>query len=97
MLVFHSHCQLGNQMFIYSCAHSLANHKGSSYCISGIKDLKYFKLTKFEILLNSFKYLFFRINSKIVKYKYHHYQDNRTDYHKKMLEEKSKNKLKMIF
>ena len=80
MLVFHTHCQLGNQMFIYSCAHSLSNFKKQKYCLSNIKDLKYFVLSKNEKINNVIKYLWFRISSKILKYNFHHFQDNRIDY-----------------
>lgn len=80
MLVFHTHCQLGNQMFIFACAHSLSKLKKQKYCLSNIKDLKYFVLTENEKINNFIKYLWFRISSKILKYNFHHLQDNRIDY-----------------
>lgn len=90
MLAFHSHCQLGNQMFIYACAHSLANKKNQFYCLSDLEGLKYFALEKNEVLFNKIKFLLFRISSKFLKYKFHHFQDNRTDYSLNLITESSK-------
>jgi hypothetical protein len=67
-------------MFIYACAHSLSNLKKEKYCLSNISDLKYFILAKNEKRNNFIKYLWFRISSKILKYKFHHLQENRIDY-----------------
>ena len=69
MLTFHTHCQLGNQMFIYACAHSLAKEKNENYCISDLSDLKFFHLNKNEKLINYLKYTWFRISSKFIKLK----------------------------
>ena len=80
MIVFRAHCQLGNQMFIYSCAHSLAKFKKRWYCLSNIKDLKYFELNKYDRVFNSLKYFLFRVESKIFQYKFYHFQDNRKCY-----------------
>lgn len=91
MLVFHSHCQLGNQMFIYSCAHSLAKKRKLNYCLSSIKHLKYFQLSKSEIYLNKLKYFGFQIQNKLKPYKFEHFQDNRIDYSSIMLLEKNSN------
>ena len=90
MLVFHSHCQLGNQMFIYACAHTLAKERNQNYCISDLSDLFFFRLNKNENLRNNIKYLWFRISSKFIKYNFFHFQDNRLDYSKKMLHINSK-------
>ncbi len=90
MIVFHTHCQLGNQMFIYACAQSLADKKNQTYCLSNLSDLKYFRLNKNERLVNKIKYLWFRISSKIVKYKFNHFQDNRIDYSSKLINESYK-------
>ena len=79
MLVFHNHCQLGNQMFIYACAHSLAKEKQVKYCLSQLKDLSYFELAK-EDKWNSIKFIAFRIKNLFIKYKFEHLQDNRRDY-----------------
>ncbi len=88
MLVFHSHCQMGNQMFIYACARSLARAKGEKYCLSEIDHLKYFELGE-EDRNNSFKYKMFKFQNKLPlqKYLFRHYQDNRVDYSKDMLKE----------
>lgn len=91
MIVFHTHCQLGNQMFIYACAHSLAKEKNEKYCLSDLSGLKFFRLNKNEKLKNHIKYTWFRTSSKLTKYNFHHFQDNRLDYSKKMLQNISKN------
>jgi hypothetical protein len=78
-------------MFIYSCAHSLAKVRNENYCISNLSDLKVFRLSKNENLTNYVKYTWFRISSKFTKYDFHHFQDNRLDYSKKMLQNNSKN------
>lgn len=78
-------------MFIYACAHSLAKEKNENYCISDLSDLKFFRLNKNEKIINYLKYTWFRISSKFNKYNFYHFQDNRLDYHKKILKEKSKN------
>ena len=85
MLVFHSHCQLGNQMFIYACAHSLAKAKNLEYCLSEIGYLKYFNLSKEDYQKNNFKYLLFRFSNKFKSYSFQHLQDNRVDYHNEIL------------
>jgi hypothetical protein len=81
MLVFHAHCQMGNQMFIYACARSLAQKRNLSYCLSEIEHLKYFKLDTSD-RLNNLKYLSFKLQNKLPNAKYHflHLQDNRIDY-----------------
>jgi hypothetical protein len=92
MLVFHSHCQMGNQMFIYACARSLAKKRGQSYCLSNLDGLGSFELA-LEDKLNAWKFLLFRLGNKsgLKKYRFFHYQDNREDYHRKMLDEKGSN------
>ena len=90
MLVFHTHCQLGNQMFIYACAFSLAKKKRVKYCLSKIDDLRFFKLSTEDYYKNNLRFIWFRLSSKFSIYKFHHFQDNRLDYHQKMLDEKSK-------
>ena len=91
MLVFHSHCQMGNQMFIYACARSLAKKRKLDYCLSEIEYLKYFELSKDDIN-NASKYRKFKIINKIpgLKFTFKHYQDNRIDYADLMVQEKSK-------
>lgn len=86
MLAFHSHCQLGNQMFIYACAHSLAKAQGQSYCLSELGDLKYFTLSKGDYNWNSFKWLGFRIKNILKKFEFQHLQDNREDYSSLLLQ-----------
>ena len=90
MLVFHSHCQLGNQMFIYACAHSLAKKRNESYCLSELRDLKYFKLSVGDYKWNRLKYLFFKFKNKFKQFQFLHYQDNREDYAQLMLEDREK-------
>ena len=90
MLVFHSHCQLGNQMFIYACAHSLAKAKNLEYCLSEIGYLKYFNLSKEDYQKNNFKYLLFRFSNKFKSYSFQHLQDNRVDYHNIILKNNKK-------
>ena len=91
MLVFHSHCQLGNQMFIYACACSLAKKKKQLYCLSKIEDLHYFKLSITDRYFNTIKHGWFRTINLFSKYKFAHYQDNRIDFSNIMLHEKAKN------
>lgn len=86
MLVFHSHCQMANQMFMYACALSLSKKKGAWYCLSRLNDLKYFKLSKADYLFNTLKYALFRLSNKLFShYQWHHYQDNFLDYSNQML------------
>src|ERR1035437_7983902 len=93
MLVFHSHCQMGNQMFIYACARSLAKKRNTFYCLSEINHLRFFELSGEDGLLNKLKYLFFRLQNFIpfAKYDKKHLQDNRIDYSEQMLGETNKN------
>ncbi len=91
MLVFHSHCQLGNQMFIYACAHSLAKQRNLNYCLSEIDHLKYFNLNVSESYLNTIKFKLFQVFNKIKPYKFEHFQDNRIDFSSTMLAEKETN------
>ncbi len=92
MLVFHSHCQMGNQMFIYACARSLAKKRGLKYCLSDLNGLDAFELAE-EDKFNHLKFLWFRFSNKLPfnKFQFFHFQDNREDYHLKMLQEKNKN------
>ena len=91
MLVFHSHCQMGNLMFIYACARSLARKRKLSYCLSSLKGLEAFQLSE-DDKNNDLKFLWFRISNKIpgLKYTFYHLQDNREDYHSTMLKETKK-------
>lgn len=66
-------------MFIYSCAHSIQKNN-NNYCLSSIKDLRYFKLLKNEKYYNVIKYLWFKFSSKLLKYEFNHFQDNRVDH-----------------
>lgn len=94
MLVFHSHCQIGNQLFIYACARSLAKKRKLNYCLSDIEQLSdYFELSKQDKFLNTLKYLLFRIKNKIApnSYTYSHLQDNSVDHSDKLLNESSQN------
>tara|TARA_B110000977_G_scaffold201516_1_gene296569 strand:+ start:3521 stop:4306 length:786 start_codon:yes stop_codon:yes gene_type:complete len=77
-------------MFIYACAHSLAEKKSCNYCLSDLSSLKYFSLKKNEILFNKIKFLWFRVSSKFLKYKFHHFQDNRIDYSLNLITESSR-------
>ncbi len=80
MLIFHSHCQLGNQMFIYAAARGIGV-KNNKYCLSDISELKkYFRLTAQDKYLNFAKYLYFRIKNKILPFRYFHLQDNFINY-----------------
>lgn len=92
MLVFHSHCQMGNQMFIYACARSLAKKRGLTYCLSSLDGLGSFELSR-DDQFNSLKFLMFRLGNKlgIQKYRFFHFQDNREDYHQQMVLEKGSN------
>lgn len=90
MLIFHTHCQLGNQMFIYASAHSLSKLKKQKYCLSNISELKYFTLCKNEKTNNFIKFIWFRISSKILKYNFHHLQDNRIDHSLELRNETNK-------
>jgi len=90
MLVFHSHCQLGNQMFIYACAHSLAKKRNESYCLSELTALEYFNLSIGDYKWNRLKYLFFKFKNKFKKFQFLHYQDIRKDYAQLMLEDRVK-------
>lgn len=92
MLVFHSHCQMGNLMFIYACARSLAKKKKQNYCLSSLDGLQAFELAP-EDRFNQLKFSWFRLSNKIpgLKYSFYHFQDNREDYHQTMLREQKKN------
>ena len=92
MLVFHAHCQMGNQMFIYACARSLAKKKQLNYCLSEINYLKYFELNS-DDKKNKYKYLLFKLANKLplFNYQFEHMQDNRLDYTKNMLSQTKKN------
>lgn len=90
MLVFLNHCQLGNQMFIYACARSSSKERNLTYCLSELKDLKYFKLKPSDYSLNKFKYLIFRISNKLLKgYEFRHLQENLKDHSEDIIKEKS--------
>ena len=91
MLVFHSHCQMGNQMFIYACARSLARKKNVGYCLSDLSHLKYFELSESD-KKNNRKYFWFKLSNKIpgLKYKFEHMQDNRINYVPQMIDNTGK-------
>ena len=91
MIVFHLHCQLGNQMFIYACARSLAIKRKQFYCLSELRDLRYFKLSFKDHYFNFLKYIWFRIVNLFINFKFEHLQDNRQDYSDLMLNETSLN------
>lgn len=81
MIVFHSHCQMANQMFMYAAAKTLAKKKGFNYCLSDLSELKYFRLSICDRNFNGIKYLWYRLSNKFLrKYSYHHCQDNFEDY-----------------
>jgi len=92
MLVFHSHCQMGNQMFIYACARSLSQKRNIPYCLSEIDKLKFFELSQEDYSKNKLKHFRFKLLNKLKlnKFKFEHYQDNRVDYSEKMSTEKHK-------
>lgn len=72
---------MANQMFIYATAFSAAKKSGAGYCLSEIRDLKYFKLANHERCVNKMKYLFFRLSNKLFhNYQCLHLQDNFKDY-----------------
>jgi hypothetical protein len=82
---------MGNQMFIYACARSLARHRNLSYCLSDLQALQpWFELHP-EDHKNKLKYNIFRLQNTFPwsRYKFEHMQDNRIDYSAKMLREKS--------
>jgi hypothetical protein len=93
MLVFHTDCQMGNTMFIYASARSLAKRRNLTYCLNNIKALEYFELSKQDKYFNSFKYFLFRIKNKIKpnSYSYFHFQDNSLDHSEVLSKELSKN------
>jgi hypothetical protein len=82
---------MGNQMFIYACARSLAKKKNLPYCLSELNYLKYFNLGQ-EDRNNKFRYLVFKALNKLpgFAYRFEHMQDNRIDYTPTMLSQKSK-------
>ena len=90
MLAFHAHCQMGNQMFIYACARSLAKKRKLAYCLSELTYLKYFELAGTD-KFNRLKFLAFKVQNKIpgFNYRFEHLQDNRLDYSVQMADEKS--------
>jgi len=76
---------MANQLFMYAAAYDLAQHKNTSYCLSDVKKLKYFKLSPFERIINPLKYSWFRIQNTTVKnYRFFHYQNNFTNYKTEM-------------
>lgn len=89
MLVFHSHCQLGNQMFIYAAARSLSKARKLPYAISELGQLKHFRLSAKDKFLNALYFQFFKIQNKLPggRYIFRHLQDSRDDYSAEMLEE----------
>ena len=91
MLVFHAHCQMGNQMFIYACARSLSLKRNLAYSLSDLTYLKYFELAETD-KFNKLKYLFFKLQNKLpgFRYAFKHLQDNRIAYASQMITEKSK-------
>jgi hypothetical protein len=93
MLIFHSHCQMGNQMFIYACADSLSTKKGVSFALSDMDSLIYFESPHKNRLRNFFNYQRFRTFNKLNpgKFTFYHLQDNRVDHSTSMLTEHSAN------
>lgn len=88
MIVFHSHCQMGNQMFIYACARSLSKKLNTTYCLSELDKLSFFELDhKEDYQKNNRKYILFKAMNKlkIKNFSFNHFQDNRNDYSKTML------------
>ena len=90
MLVFHAHCQMGNQMFIYACARSLSLKRNLAYSLSDLTYLKYFELAETD-KCNKLKYLFFKLQNKLpgFRYAFKHLQDNRIAYASQMITETS--------
>lgn len=86
--------QMGNKMFLYAMARSLAKARNMNYCFEGnlLDALQYFEIpdSKFS---NQLKYWLFRIQNKLpgLKYKFYHNQDNRKNYADEMLHDKAKN------
>lgn len=93
MLIFHSHCQMGNQMFIYACAESISARRKIPFALSETDGLMFFKKPFRNRYLNALKYQLFRIHNKLFpgKYVFHHLQDNRNDYSNILKNDVSKN------
>jgi hypothetical protein len=78
---------MGNQMFIYACARSLSARLNIPYALSDLHHLRFFELSAGERNRNRFRYQRFRLFNRIpgLGYRFHHFQDNRTDYSNSML------------
>ncbi len=93
MLIFHSHCQMGNQMFIYACAEALSAKKAVPACLSDTDGLVYFSKPNRNRWHHFIKYQYFRLYNKLKpnQYTFHHLQDNRIDYSEMMRKNPEKN------
>ncbi|MFN4853199.1 MAG: alpha-1,2-fucosyltransferase [Bacteroidota bacterium] len=93
MLVFHSHCQLGNQMFIYAAARSLSKARKLPYALSELGQLKNFRLSVKDKFLNAIYFNFFKLQNKLPggRYMFKHLQDSRKDYSTEMIKENASN------
>lgn len=90
MLVFHAHCQMGNQMFIYAAARGIGAYRKLPYCLSEMEALSCFELYPAEQLMHKRRYRQFRLMNRIpgFKFRFLHLQDNREDYSEFMRNEK---------
>tara|TARA_B110001450_G_C17599146_1_gene472192 strand:+ start:274 stop:1062 length:789 start_codon:yes stop_codon:yes gene_type:complete len=77
-------------MFIYACARSSSKERNLTYCLSELKDLKYFRLKLSDYFFNKLKYSFFKVSNKLYKFDYRHLQDNLIDHSQEIIKEKSR-------
>mgnify|MGYP006138324501 FL=1 len=77
-------------MFIYACARSSSKERNLTYCLSELKDLKYFRLKLSDYFFNKLKYSFFKVSNKLHKFDYRHLQDNLIDHSQEIIKEKSR-------
>jgi hypothetical protein len=85
--------QMGNKMFLYAMARSLAKARKLTYCFEGnlLDALEYFEIPDSK-LSHKINTIIFRIQNKIpgMKYTFYHNQDNRKNYADEMLNDASK-------
>jgi hypothetical protein len=85
--------QMGNKMFLYAMARSLAKARKLTYCFEGnlLDALECFEIPDSK-LSHKINTIIFRIQNKIpgMKYTFYHNQDNRKNYADEMLHDASK-------